>query len=278
MFPALGSLLAKSVAPAVAEQLARHGMQALQVRLRRDPSLAPATSAEIVAAVNHYNATPERRWTRERLFEFVAFFVSSDEGGAVGWIEAPERIADYVLRGPRPGEDSAADRATVATALAAEMKAVRELIARYLELLAAEPIPPEPAPVPAESALAPVPVQATGVDSVPSCEPRQQPQLEIEPAPEPVDDPAHARLNDLLARVTTPAGAVLSEARARARRVNDKARRASEARKARALVAQSLKLLHAGGVGLAQAEAYLLRKGFPAEIVRAVVGERIRSG
>lgn len=249
MFPALGSLLAKSVAPALAEQLARHGVQALQVRLRRDPALAPAMSAEIVAAVNHYNATPERTWTRERLFEFVAFFVSADEGGAVGWIETPGRIADYVLRGPRPGEDFAADRATVATVLGTEMEAVRELMARYLELLAAEPIPAS--------------------ESAPET---------AEPAAGSVADPAHARLNDLLARVTTPAGAALSQAREQARRVNEKARQASEARKARALVAQSLKLLHAGGVGLAQAEAYLLRKGYPAEVVRAVVADRIRSG
>lgn len=247
MFPALGSLLAKSVAPALAEQLARHGVQALQVRLRRDPSLAPATSAEIVAAVNHYNATPERAWTRERLFEFIAFFVSADEAGTVGWIESPGRIADYVLRGPRPGEDSAADRPTVAAALESEMEAVRELVARYLELvMTAEPIRPSPSDEPEPTAS--------------------------------VDDPAHARLNALLARVTTPAGAALSQARERARQVNDKARRAGEARKTRALIAQSLKLLHAGGVGLAQAEAYLLRKGHPGEVVRAVVADRIRAG
>jgi hypothetical protein len=248
MFPALGSLLAKSVAPAVAEQLARHGLQALQVRLRRDPSLAPATSAEIVAAVNHYNATPERTWTRERLFEFVAFFVSADPSGAIGWIETPGRIADYVLRGRRPGEDPAADRTTVAGALETEMEAVRELMARYLELLTAE-----------------------------SIRPLDEPER-TEPVSEPVADSAHAQLNDLLARVTTPAGAALAQARERARRANEKARRASEARKARALVAQSLKLLHAGGVGLAQAETYLLRKGYPAEVVRAVVADRIRTG
>ncbi len=268
MFPALGSLLAKSVAPAVAEQLARHGVQALQVRLRRDPSLAPATSAEIVAAVNHYNATPERTWTRERLFEFIAFFVSADEGGAIGWIEAPGRIADYVLRGPRPGEDSA-DRATVAAALESEMEAVRELMARYLELLAAQPVPTQLTSVTSELNPDPSSVQRTEADLVPSGEPKPS---------EPVADPAHARLNDLLARVTKPAGAALSQAREQARRVNEKARRASEARKARALVAQSLKLLHAGGVGLAQAEAYLLRKGYPAEVVRAVVSDRIHSG
>lgn len=237
MFPALGSLLAKSVAPAVAEQLARHGLQALQVRLRRDPSLAPATSAEIVAAVNHYNAAPEHAWTRERLFEFVAFFVSADENGAIGWIETPERIADYVLRGPRPGEDPAADRAGVAAALVAEMEAVRALMARYLELLAAEPAPapePEPSlPVPAET--------------------------EAEPRP--------ARLR-----------AALAQARERVRLVNEQTRRATEQRRARALVGQSLRLLHAGGVGLAQAEAYLLRKGYPAPVVRAVVAERIGAG
>jgi hypothetical protein len=275
MFPALGSLLAKSVAPAVAEQLARHGLQVLQVRLRRDPSLAPATSAEIVAAVNHYNATPERTWTRERLFEFIAFFVSADPSGAIGWIETPGRIADYVLRGPRPGEDPAADRTTIAGALETEMEAVRELMARYLELLTAEPVrPSESSPGVADSTTeaAPVetaPVQATGVNPVPSDEPELT---------EPVADPAHAQLSDLLARVTTPAGAALAQARERARRVNEKARRASEARKARVLVAQSLKLLHAGGVGLAQAEAYLLRKGYPAEVVRAIVADRIRTG
>jgi hypothetical protein len=269
MFPALGSLLAKSVAPAVAEQLARHGVQALQVRLRRDPSLAPATSAEIVAAVNHYNATPERPWTRERLFEFIAFFVSADEGGATGWIETPGRIADYVLRGPRPGEDSAADRATVGTALESEMEAVRELMARYLELLEAEPTPTQSTSVTAESNPGSSSGQATEAELVPSDEPQPT---------EPVADPAHPRLNDLLARVTKPAGAAFSDAREHARRVNEKARRASEARKARTLVAQSLKLLHAGGVGLAQAEAYLLRKGYPAEVVRAVVSDRIRSG
>jgi hypothetical protein len=268
MFPALGSLLAKSVAPALAEQLARHGVQALQVRLRRDPSLAPATSAEIVAAVNHYNATPERAWTRERLFEFIAFFVSAEDGGAVGWIESPGRIADYVLRGPRPGEDSAADRAPVAAALETEMEAVRELMARYLELLASESSrPSESSPGGAESTTESALVQAT--EAAPSDEP--------EPTAS-VDDPAHARLNALLARVTTPAGAALSQARERARQVNDKARRASEARKTRALIAQSLKLLHAGGVGLAQAEAYLLRKGYPGEVVRAVVADRIRAG
>ncbi|MEA2663184.1 MAG: hypothetical protein QOI11_128 [Candidatus Eremiobacteraeota bacterium] len=270
MFPALGSLLAKSVAPAVAEQLARHGLQALQVRLRRDPSLAPATSAEIVAAVNHYNATPERTWTRERLFEFVAFFVSADPSGAIGWIETPGRIADYVLRGARPGEDPAADRTATAAALVAEMEAVRELMVRYLELLTAESIrPSESSPGGAESTTEGAPVQATAMNPVPSNEP--------EP-PEPVADPDHARLNDLLARVTTPAGAALAQARERARRANENARRASAARRARALVAQSLKLLHAGGVGLAQAEAYLLRKGYPAEVVRAVVAGRIRTG
>ncbi len=254
MFPALTSLLAKSVAPAVAEQLARHGVQALQTRLRRDPSLAPAMSAEIVAAVDHYNAAPDRTWTRERLFEFVAFFVSADAGGAIGWIEVPEQIADYILRGPRPGEDPAAARAAVAAALEAEMETVRELMVRYLKLIAAEPVAASAEPA------ASVPGSAT------------------EPPAEAVADPDHARLDDLLARITTPAGAVLARAREQARQVNEKARRASEARRARALVGQSLKLLHAGGVGLAQAEAYLLRKGFPAEVVRAVVGERIRSG
>ncbi len=252
MFPALGSLLARSVAPAVAEQLARHGVQALRVRLRRDPSLAPAMSAEIVAAVNHYDAVPAgapaHAWTRQGLFAFVAFFVSPDANGALGWIETPERIADYVLRGPRPGEDPASERAPVAAALVAEMETVRELIVRYLEVLAAE-APTAQAPEPAGEVTA-----------------------------EPVWDPAHARLNDLLARAAGPAGAALAQARERARTVGDELRRAGEARKARALVAQSLKLLHAGGVGLAQAEAYLLRKGYPAEIVRAVVAERIRGG
>lgn len=266
MFPALGSLLAKSVAPAVAEQLARHGLQALQIRLRRDPSLAPATSAEIVAAVNHYNAAPDQAWTRERLFEFAAFFVSADENGAIGWIETPERIADYVLRGPRPGEDPAADRAGVAAALVAEMEAVRELMARYLQLLAAESVPAsEPLPRFTESSVQPI-------------EPTEAQPATDAPASDPAAEPAPAPRNDLLARVATPAGAALSQARDRVRRVNENTRRAAEARRARALVAQSLKLLHAGGVGLAQAEAYLLRKGYPAETVRAVVAERIRTG
>ncbi len=261
MFPALGSLLAKSVAPAVAEHLARSGMQALQGRLRRDPSLAPATSAEIVAAVNHYNASPERVWTRERLFAFVAFFVSAGPDGTVDWIETPQRIADYVLRGPRPGDDPAA-RAVIGDHLQTEMESVRALMARYLTMLATEPQPAAPEP-----AVEPVADSEALPDSRPL--PDTGPPGDATSAGP--ADPAHARLSGLLARVVTPAGAAVARAR-------ESARQASDTRKSRALVEDSFELLHAGGVGLAQAEAYLLRKGQPAEIVRAAVARRVGGG
>jgi hypothetical protein len=129
----------------------------------------------------------------------------------------------------------------VASVLDGEMEGVRELMERYLALLATEPVAtPEPA-------------------------------AEPEPAATPEPDAAHVRLNALLARVTMPAGAVLARAR-------ETARQAGEARRSRLLVEQSLALLHAGGVGLAQAETYLLRKGQPADVVRAVVAERVRGG
>ncbi len=259
MVPVIASLLIQTIGPAVVEPLARNGMRALQLRWRQEPALAPATSAEIVAAVNHYNASSECAWTRERLFEFIAFFVSTNPAEEMGWTETPEQIADYVLRGPRPAGSPVADRAEIAAALVAEMETVRELMVRYLQLITEA------------ATTAPVVELASQIVAHAAAETGTVPALEFGAGS---DRPS---FKVLLAGVKTLAGTALTQARRRTRRVNGTLRQANEARKDRALVAYSLKLLHTGGIGLAQAEACLLRKGYAAEVVNAVVADRIRS-
>ncbi len=90
------------------------------------------------------------------------------------------------------------------------------------------------------------------------------------------------RLTELIARVRMPAGAAFSTAanatKDRIYQVQQNAQAASAARRSRTTIEQSLTLLHAGGVGLAQAETYLLRKTHPPQLVRAVVAQRIGGG